>query len=242
MKQYYSHPPHHLNQQNFFLDHSAHDKIVWAYPVAAAVPTQVQPEVRQHSACPVAGPFNLAVTSVTAANSPAFTHAPCTHPCPALTHTPCTRPAAALWHSFCPVVCPLVLSLLVRNSCLYTCSGKDGCKKPHFLFAIFHCLAYVFCFARTYSNNFCSEFPLPHSPMTILQWHLKDCILGWCYDTVSPVICFMPTHGSCNLKLEAGEAGGIPWCMVCVQFSQTRPALFAVQGRVVALLLPALVC
>lgn len=165
-EQYYSHPSHHLNLQNPFLDHSAsNDKIVWAYAVAAAVPAQDQPGVRQHSVGPAAGPgpFSLPVTSGSAAYTPALTHTPCS--CPQTSLLSCS------W--------PWVLSLLVgtaSNSCRCTCSRKDVCKnlqlRPHLLFVIYFSSC-VSCFARTYSNNFSSNFTLPHPPMTILQWHLK---------------------------------------------------------------------
>lgn len=127
MKQHYNHPSHHRNLHNPFLDHSASDdKIVWAYPVPAAVPTQVQPWVRQASVCP--GPFNLPVTSATAAYTPALTHAPCRTRCSCPKHSFC--PAGGRWSS---VSCLGTAS----NHCLCTCSRKGGCKKPHFLFAIY---------------------------------------------------------------------------------------------------------
>lgn len=131
---------------------------------------------------------------------------------------PADTPTAALRHSFCPVTGQWSSVSYVGtalNICICTCSRKDGCMNPHFL-PIFHLLSYIPCFTRTYSNNFCSNFPLPHPPMSILQW------LSWgdvmiLYPPL-PALC---PHMAPVLETGRGEAGGIP----CVQFSQTPPAL-----------------
>lgn len=165
MKQYYNHLSHHLNLQNPFLGHSASDnKIVWAYPVAAAVPTQVQPGVGQHSACPGSGPgpFN-------------FSHC-CLHPS-SHTHTlqtPCSCPQTFLLSSNWS----LVLSLLVGNSFkllpLYLLQERwmqeatlSICYFPSFILHILFC--------KDLQQELLLNFPFPHLPMTIYNAICKLC-------------------------------------------------------------------